>query len=181
MKVTVFIATSLDGFIARNDGNLDWLTEASQSATGEEYGYDELVQSIDYLVMGRGTFEAVAQFPDWPYEGTKVIILSKKIEVLPKGLENKAELYRGSIEKLYERFQQEDCQGLYIDGGKTVQSFLRAGLVTDIIITKIPILLGEGLPLFGKLEKDIPLKLIEVKGFPSGFVRMHYQPLGTSS
>ncbi len=175
MKVTVFIATSLDGFIARNDGEIDWLIKASENAVGEEYGYNDLIQSIDYLVMGRGSFETVLKFPEWSYEGTKVIVLSKSMTAVPHALKDKVELYDKSIELLYKRCQQENCQSLYIDGGKTIQSFIRAGFVTDMMITKIPVLIGEGLPLFGNLEKDIPLKLVEAKTFPSGFVCMHYQ------
>ncbi len=175
MKVTVFIATSLDGFIARKNGDIDWLMKAQEKATGEDFGYDDLIQSIDYLVMGRGSFEAVLKFPEWPYYGTKVIVLSRTIKALPQGFEGKAELYNGSIEGLHNRFKREQCKGIYIDGGKTVQSFIMEGIVTDIIVTKIPVLIGDGIPLFGNPGKDISLNLVEAKGYTNGFVQLHYR------
>lgn len=176
MRVTVFIAASLDGFIARSNDSLDWLNEQSEKAAGEEYGYDALMASVDYLVMGRRTFEVVSGFPDWPYEGKRLIVLSRTLKKVPAGFEGRVELFGGSINELMARLQEESCEGIYIDGGRTVQSFLNEGLVTDIIITRIPILIGEGKPLFGKLEQDIQLKLVDVKPYPSGFVRTHYQP-----
>ena len=176
MKLTVFIATSLDGFIARKDDNLDWLMGASKAAEGEEYGYNELMASIDYLVMGRSTFETVAKFPDWPYKGKRLIVVSKTMTEIPEGYEGRIDLHNGSIEDLLKRLQSENCRAIYVDGGKTIQSFLKRGLVSDLIITKIPVLIGEGKPLFGVVDEDIPLKLIEAKSYESGFVRLHYQP-----
>jgi dihydrofolate reductase len=119
--------------------------------------------------------EMVMSFPEWPYEGKRVIVLSHTLKETPSQLNDKVEIYSGSLTKLVSNLKNDGCNRIYIDGGKTIQSFINEDLITDITITKIPILLGEGLSLFGKTKHDIKLKHIESKSYPSGFVKSTYK------
>jgi len=175
MKISVFIATSLDGFIARLNGSIDWLISADKQESTEDYGYQEFYDSIDCLVMGRNSMEKVIDFPEWPYEDKRVIVLSKTLEEVPAQHVDKFELYSGSLSELVKQLENDGFKSLYIDGGKTIQSFINNNLITDITITKIPILLGEGLPLFGTIKNDIKLIHIETKSYPNGFVKSTYE------
>ena len=175
MKVSAFIATSLDGFIARKNGDIDWLNEFNKPDESEDYGYHAFVDTVDCMVMGRITLDKVIEFKEWPYEDMRVIVLSNTLQEVPIHLMDKIELYSGSLPKLLLMLENEGCKRLYIDGGKTIQSFLIQNLITDITITKIPVLLGEGIPLFGWLEKDLKFKHIETKSYPSGLVQSTYE------
>jgi len=175
MKISVFIATSLDGFIARLNGSIDWLISADEQDSPEDYGYQEFYDSIDCLIMGRNSVEKIINFPEWPYEDKRVVVLSKTLEEVPAQHVDKFELYAGSLNELVKRLETDRFESLYIDGGKTIQSFINHDLVTDITITTIPILLGEGLPLFGKIKQDIKLTHIETKSYPNGFVKSTYE------
>jgi len=172
MQISVFIATSLDGFIARLNGDIDWLVNKNDP---EDYGYGAFISTVDCLVMGRNTFEKVLSFPEWPYAGKRVMVISRTLNRIPAQAAGKAELYAGPVEQLAAQLSSEGYGRIYIDGGKTIQSFLRAGLVTDMTLTHIPILIGSGLPLFGELREDIHLNHIETKTFPSGFVQSRYE------
>ncbi len=177
MKISVMIATSLDGFIARENGSVDWLM-AMDDPNPEEDAFTDFMATVDCMVMGRKTMEVVAGFlPDygWAYEGKRVIVLSKTLSEIPKALSDKAELYSGSLPSLVKMLQEENYQRLYIDGGQTIQSFIKSGLVTDLHITRVPILLGEGVPLFGETGRDIPLKHIQTKALSNGMVDSIYQ------
>jgi len=174
MNISVFIATSLDGFIARSDGSIDWLMEASQKAKDEDMGYDSFMAMSDYLIMGRNSYEKVLSFDAWPYKGEKVIVISRTLKAEDITLEG-IELYCGALEDLVARLRDEKCGQLYIDGGKLIQSFLRHNLITDMTITTIPLLLGEGISLFGALDSDISFALEFSKSFPSGFVQSKYK------
>ncbi len=173
MNVSVFIATSLDGFIARPDGDIDWLMEASQKAIGEDMGYESFMAMSDYLIMGRNSYEKVLSFDEWPYEGQKVIVISSTLKSEDIKLEG-VELFSGALEDLVARLRDAKCGQLYIDGGRLIQSFLNQNLITDMTITTIPILLGSGISLFGAREHDVPLELEFSKSFPSGFVQNKY-------
>lgn len=175
MKVSVFIATSLDGYIARKDGDIDWLMAADTSAGNEDYGYQAFADSIDCLVMGRNSLEKVMSFPQWPYEDKQVIVLSRTMKTVPDTLQGRIELYAGELDTLLERLDGEGCRRIYIDGGRTIQSFLQTGMVTDMTITTIPILLGEGLPLFDTMERSITLQHISTRAYPSGMVQSTYE------
>jgi len=176
MKLSVFIATSLDGYIARPDGDIDWLEKAVKAHDpGEDYGYTKFMSTVDCIVMGRNTFEKVLAFPEWPYVGKRVVVLSRTLTAIPEQAAGKVELSAGPVEQLVAKLRSEGYDRIYIDGGKTVQSFLRAGLVTDMTLTRIPILIGSGLPLFGELPGDIHLDQIETKTYPSGFVQSRYE------
>lgn len=171
---SVFIATSLDGFIARPDGALDWLPVPGPDDP-EDYGYHAFMESVDALVMGRKTFETVLAFDPWPYAGKRVIVLSESRTTLPESLEDRAELFNGPIEDLVEKLTREGVRRVYLDGGNTIQRFLRAGRVNDMLITRIPILIGQGIPLFGSLAADIPPTLEESRAYPNGFVQYRYR------
>lgn len=174
-KVSVFIAISLDGFIARTNGDIDWLNEANAAVPeGEDCGYQAFMASVDVLVMGRKTYEQVLSFGAWPYGQTRVIVLSRTPiqfpDDLPECITHSAEPPR----ILYNRLVQEGAQHLYIDGGATIQRFLAAGLIDELTITVIPILLGEGIPLFGSLAKEIPLTHLSSHSYDFGFVQLKY-------
>lgn len=175
-KVSVYIATSIDGYIARKDGNLDWLDAASETVPkGEDCGYEKFMASIDCLVMGRNTFEKVLSFGiDWPYENKRVIALSSNPIEIPASISKSVSSSSASPRQLYDRLNSEGVKHVYLDGGITIQRFLQARLVDEMTITTIPILLGEGIPLFGSLENDVPLKIMESKSYDFGFVISKY-------
>jgi dihydrofolate reductase len=174
LKISVFIATSLDGFIARLNGDIDWLVNAGDANDHEDYGYGAFISTVDCLVMGRNTFEKVLSFPQWPHAGKRVVVISRTLNQIAEHIAGKVEFSAGPIEALAAQLRAEGHDRIYIDGGKTIQSFLRAGLVTDMTLTRIPILIGSGLPLFGELREDIHLNQIETKTFRSGFVQSLY-------
>ncbi|WP_342119352.1 dihydrofolate reductase family protein [Pseudoduganella sp. OTU4001] len=172
MKTCVFIASSLDGFIAREDGNLDWLMERTPASS--DTGYDSFMAGIDVIVMGRYTFETVLGFDDWPYEGKRVVVLSRMLDEIPASLVDKVSVHPGPVRALYDSLASSGCQGLYVDGGQTVQSFIREDLVDELTITTIPILLGRGIPLFGHTGHDIPLRHTGTRQLPGGLVQDTY-------
>ncbi len=176
LKSSVFIATSLDGFIARVGGELDWLDASNATVPeGEDCGYNRFMESIDILVMGRKTYEQVSSFDKWPYENKPVIVLtSNKVEI-PNELTKTVSQSSESPKKLHERLSKEGAQRLYIDGGVTIQRFLAEGLIDDLTITVIPIILGNGIPLFGNGKKDILLKCVATKSYDFGFVQSTYE------
>jgi len=175
LKASVFIATSLDGFIARENGDVDWLSESDTDGSGEDYGFQEFMDSIDTLVMGRKTFEMVVSSGEWLYGDKQVIVLSSKPLQIPSDLPPTIEVISDSPSEVIKQLSTHGAKHLYIDGGKTIQGFLKAGLIQQIIITRIPILIGKGIPLFGTEVKDIKLKLIEIKSFANGYVQSRYE------
>jgi dihydrofolate reductase len=172
VKVSVYIATSLDGFIARKNGGLDWLPTGGEG--GEDFGYAEFISSIDHIVMGRHTFEKVLTFGAWHYT-KKVIVLTSRDLTVPPELADKVEALHLSPRELIHKLERRGANHIYLDGGVTIQRFLHEGLVDEMTITTIPILIGEGLPLFGKLEKDVKLELIKSESFKNGFVQNKYK------
>ena len=173
---SVFIATSLDGFIARPDGAIDWLTAANARVpAGEDCGYARFMSTVDALVMGRRTFEQVLEFPEWPYADLRLYVLSRTMTTLPRGAPGTVELVSETPERLVRRLAAHGCRRAYIDGGRTIQSFLRAGLITDLTITTIPVLIGAGLPLFASVGRDVLLERVSTTAFPFGFVQSTYR------
>lgn len=173
----IFIATSLDGYVARKtddpEHRLDWLMK--QDTSGEDHGYDDFVEGVDGLVMGRGSFETLLAFSDWPYN-KPVIVISQSLEPedIPTELEGKIELTSLSPKDVMVMLENRGWSRAYIDGGKIIQSFLREGLISDITLTRIPILIGSGLSLFGDLDHDIDFKHVSTKVFESGLVTSQY-------
>jgi dihydrofolate reductase len=173
MKVSVFIATSLDGFIARTNGDIDWLGEPQED--GEDQGYNNFIDSIDCLVMGRNSYEKVLSFGiTWPYEKPVVVLTNRPLDI-PTELASSVETMSGSPDEIVAKLSSRGAQHLYIDGGRTIQLFLDAGLVQRLIITRIPILLGAGIPLFGSLRQDIKLRHIETRAFKDGNLQSEYE------
>jgi dihydrofolate reductase len=173
IKISVYIAISLDGFIARRNGDIDWLTGGE---SGEDYGYADFISTVDHIVMGRNTFEKVLSFGGWHYD-KKVIVLTSRDLTLPPELTGKAEALHVSPRELILELEGRNSRHIYLDGGVTIQRFLREGLVDEMTITTIPILIGKGLPLFGPLEKDVKLELLKSQSFKNGFVQNKYKVL----
>ena len=167
----VYIATSLDGFIARTDGSLDWLEELDD--LDNDYGFEEFISKIDALVMGRNTFETVLKFQEWPYN-IPVFVLSTTLEELPEKFRGKVEVLRGDPRDIVIQLNQRGFENLYIDGGETIQRFLKEGLIDEMIITTAPLILGEGIPLFNKLEGDIKFKCKDVEILNPYLVKHYY-------
>jgi dihydrofolate reductase len=179
IKASVFIATSLDGFIARANGDLDWLTGAESASTEQDYGYQEFMDTVDTIVVGRNTFELVLTFDTWPYSGKKVVVLSSRPNAIPPHLANDVEWLSLPPQRLVGRLAAQGATHLYVDGGKTIQGFLNAGLIDELTITRVPILIGAGVPLFGPLNHDIRLTHIATRQFESGFVQSKYRVADT--
>lgn len=175
MKASVFIATSLDGYIARENGDIDWLSVAEGEGSDEDYGYQDFIDSVDILVMGRNSYEKVLSFGQWPYGNKPVVVLTSRSLKIPDDLAETVEAKSSSPAELVKQLSERGARHAYIDGGKTIQGFLAAGLIQQIIITRIPILIGGGIPLFGPLNKDIKLRHIETRSFASGLVQSRYE------
>lgn len=173
MTVSVFVGTSVDGFIARRNGSFDFLPVGG----GEPHGYDEFMASVDALVIGRNTFEVVRAMPAWPYGQKRVVVLSSRPVDLSDVHDAVVEHMSGSPEEIVAKLAASGAKHVYVDGGITIQAFLRAGLVQRIIITRVPVLIGEGIPLFGSLERDIPLEHVSTQQYASGMVKSEYRVL----
>ncbi len=174
MRVSVFIAASLDGFIAREDGSIDWLSPEEVHPSDGDYGYQAFFASVDAIVMGRNTFDLVLTFGDWPYGETPVFVLSSGEVEIPAKLNATVTCISASPGEVLRQLSTKGYEHLYVDGGRTIQGFLREGLISDLIITRIPILLGSGIPLFGPVLPEQNFNHIETKAFSSGFVQSRY-------
>lgn len=174
MTFSVFIGTSVDGFIARLNGDLDFLPTGG----GEPHGYEEFMADIDTLVIGRKTFETVTAFPDWPYGKRRVVVLSGASLDLSKVPTGMVEQMAGPPAEIVSKLAATNARNVYVDGGVTIQGFLRAGLIQRLIITRVPVLIGEGIPLFGSLPNDVRLQHVATEHYPSGLVKTEYR-LGT--
>ncbi|USY27054.1 dihydrofolate reductase family protein [Alcaligenes sp. 1735tsa3] len=170
----VFIGASLDGFIAKPDGDIAWLLERSDPA--EDHGYMAFIADKDAVVMGRGTYEKVLTFDVWPYQ-LPVVVLSRQLAdtSVPEHLQGKVRFSRQTPEQLMEQLAAENLQRIYVDGGQLIQSFLRAGLVHEMILSTMPVLIGEGRRLFGDVNQDMDWRLLSSQSFPSGLVQSRYQ------
>lgn len=176
ITASVFIATSLDGFIARPDGGIDWLMAANERVpAGEDCGYEAFMADIDLLVMGRKSFETVLGFDDWPYGDTPVVVLSSGAVEIPESLRATVSVSAEQPAALMQRLGAAGFHRVYVDGGVTIQRFLAAGLIRDLTVTVIPVLLGAGRPLFGPLDHDVVLTLVASRRFDFGFQQMTYR------
>jgi len=171
MTASVFIGISVDGFIARPNGELDFLPEGG----GEPHGYNEFIASVDAIVIGRGTFEKVLTLGPWHYGSKRVVILSSRPVDLSAARGGVVEQMGGPPAEIVSKLAASGAHNLYVDGGITIQRFLRAGLIQRLIITRVPVLIGEGIPLFGSLPQDIPLRHVTTRHYPSGLVQSEYQ------
>ena len=177
-KCSVFIAASVDGFIARMDGDIEWLHRPEYECSAlKGLSYDEFMSTVDALVMGRKTLDKVLSFPEWPYEDKRVVVLSHGEVPLPTKLRGKVDLLAGDPALVVAQLAAQGLKHLYIDGGQTIQAFLAAGLINEITITRIPVLLGKGIPLFSQLGVEQDLCLIDASVSDNGFVQSRYQVL----
>jgi dihydrofolate reductase len=174
MQCSVFIAASLDGFIARPDGGIDWLSRVERP--GEDYGYGKFHGSIDALIVGRKTYEMALGFPSWPYAGKRCVVLTHA----PRASKHGEEFYSGPPQNLVARLTGERTRRAYVDGGAVIQQFLAARLITDLTLSIIPVLLGDGMRLFGKTGEDLPLRLVSSRAFDSGLVQLEYHLPGNA-
>ena len=172
MKTTVYVGTSLDGFIARKDGDIDWLVKYQNKEVHESY--NEFISRIDAMVIGRGTYEKVLSFPEWPYE-KKVFVLSTSLKQIPGTLNEKATLVAMKPAALLNYLSDKGFSNIYVDGGKVIQSFLKEDLIDELIITKVPELIGTGIPLFGYLDNDLRFEHIKTNIYSDGLVKSQYE------
>jgi dihydrofolate reductase len=171
VKIAVFVGVSVDGFIARANGALDWLP-----SDAEPHGYDEFMASVDTIVVGRNTFETVLGFGKdaWPYGAKRVVVLSRRpVDASAAG--GVVEQMSGTPAEIVAGLQASGSRHVYLDGGITVQGFLRAGLVQRLVVTRVPVLIGEGIPLFGAVPQDVKLRHVMTRTFPSGLVQTEYE------
>ena len=170
MKMSVFVGVSLDGFLARRDGSYDFLPADG----GEPHGYDEFIATVDTILIGRHTFEIVLKFADWPYPGKRVVVLSHRPLNLA-GIKGIVEQMSGVPDAVVRQLEASGAKHVYVDGGITVQQFLRAGHVHHLTITRVPVLIGEGIPLFGGVPRDIHLRHLGTRQYKSGLVTSEYE------
>src|SRR5580700_9347977 len=173
MTASVFVGTSVDGFIARPTGDLNFLPEGG----GEPHGYNEFIASVDAILIGRKTFETVLAYPAWPYADKRVVVLSSRPVDLSDVHGGVVEQMSGSPAEIVSQLAARGIHRLYVDGGITIQGFLRAGAIQRLIITRVPVLIGEGIPLFGALPCDIRLRHVATKHYQSGLVQTEYEVL----
>ena len=163
VRASVFIATSLDGFIARRGGELDWLI--GDGAEGP-HGYEEFIATVDALVLGRNTYEVVLAFDAWPYQSEMPVFILSEREIPPAPAGVHVERLSGEPADILANLGARGMRHVYVDGGITIQRFLRAGLIQRMVITRIPVLLGEGIPLFGPTGHDIRLERVPNPTYP---------------
>jgi dihydrofolate reductase len=169
VNASVFIGTSVDGFIARTNGDLDFLPPGG----GEPHGYDEFMATVDALVIGRNTFETVLAFEEWPYGEKRVVVLSTRLLATPPA-GAVVERMSGDPADIVSQLDARGIRHIYVDGGITIQRFLQAGLIQRLIITRVPVLIGAGIPLFGALPHDITLTHVATRHYASGLVQSEY-------
>jgi dihydrofolate reductase len=171
MTGSVFVGASVDGFIARANDDLDFLPPGG----GEPHGYNEFIASVDAIVIGRKTFEKVLTLGPWAYGDKRVVVLSSRPLDLSAAVGGTVEQMGGPPAEIVSQLAASGAHHLYIDGGITIQRFLRAGLIQRLIITRVPVLIGEGVPLFGTLPRDIRLRHVATRHYPSGLVQSEYE------
>ncbi|ROR02341.1 dihydrofolate reductase [Delftia acidovorans] len=170
----VFIATSVDGFIARPDGSLDWLPAGGDG--GEDYGYAAFMKTVDGIVMGRSTYESVLGFDGWPFE-KPVVVMSRTLGAgdVPAHLRGKLRITSVQPAQLVAELRAEGWSSAYIDGGAVIRAFLAAGEIGEMTITRVPVLIGAGRPLFGDIGCDLRLTCLASQAYPSGMVSTRYR------
>jgi len=189
MKCSVFIAPSVDGYIATEDGDVQWLESLGSKVSKEDENSDlmsyfnnsfpRFIQSVDCMIMGRKLMEVLSSYDltdeEWPYKSTKVIVLSHNMKEAPENLKERVEMYSGTIPALMTKLESEGYKHAYIDGGQTITNFLELKLINEMTLTLAPILLGSGVPLFNKMSHKIYLKDAQAIVFPNNFVEVKYQ------
>ena len=181
MKCSVYIATSVDGYIATPDGGVDWLHTAGNldaDMGSEDMGFQSYMDSVDCMIMGRKCMEMISSMnltpEQWPYGDVRIVVLSNTVKEPPENLRGKIEMYSGDIQELILKLESSGFKHAYIDGGSTITSFVNLKLINEMTITKVPVLLGEGIPLFGKINKSVKLENAEASAFPNDFIQVKY-------
>lgn len=176
MTASVFVGISVDGFMARADGAVDFLP-----SNPEPHGFEEFYAGIDAVVIGRKTYEWVLSYGQWAYGKMRVVVLSTQrldFSAFPKA---RVEQMAGEPAEIVAALEKTGARSLYVDGGVTIQRFLRAGLIDRLIITRVPVLTGQGIPLFGSLDRDVALEHVATQSYPSGLVKTEYRVLRAPS
>lgn len=174
---SVFLGMSVDGFIARLDHDLSWLTGdadvggAPDDGEGGDFGFAEFVSGIDALVMGRSTYDVIAPMAEWPYQGRPVHVLSSS---LAEGADARIVVHR-SFDEAVQALTDAGYRRVYVDGGRTVHQFLTAGLVDELTLSRVPVLIGTGHTPFGEFPADIPLEHVRTQAFSGGMVQSTYR------
>lgn len=174
----VFLGMSVDGFIARLDGDITWLTgggaenQGPDDGAGGDFGFSDFVSGIDALVMGRATYDVIAPFEEWPYQGRPVHVLSTTLE---GGQDPRVAGVHRSFDEAVAALTDAGYRRVYVDGGRTVHQFLRAGLIADLTLSRVPVLIGTGHTPFGELAADIPLEHVGTRSYPGGMVQSSYR------
>ena len=181
MKCSVYIATSVDGYIATPDGGVDWLhTSGNLEADmgSEDMGFQSFMDSVDCMIMGRKCMEMISSMnltpKQWVYGDMRIVVLSNTVKEPPENLRGKVEMYSGDIQDLIVKLESSGFKHAYIDGGSTITSFINLKLINEMTITKAPVLLGEGIPLFGKINKSVKLENAKASAFPNDFIQIKY-------
>ena len=172
MRMSVFVGTSLDGFIARKDGSYDFLPVDG----GEPHGYEEFIASVDTILIGRNTFEVVLKLPIWPYGDKRVVVMSHR-PLDFSGVPARVEQMHGDPARIAAELEANGAEHVYVDGGMTVQEFLRAGQIQRLTITRVPVLIGEGISLFGSVPRDMRLRHLGTRQYKTGLVTSEYEVL----
>lgn len=173
MSNIVFIATSIDGYIAKENGSIDWLNEFAENGSSD-FGYSQLISRVDAIVMGRNTYEKVLELTnEWPYS-KKVFVLSNSLKEPKKELADKVEVVSGELKDILSNIKSSGFENLYIDGGQVIQQFLREYLIDELILTRMPILLGGGISLFGDLKESIKPEHCSTEVHSCGIIQTRY-------
>jgi dihydrofolate reductase len=172
-KMSVYIATSIDGYIAKKDDGLDWLETFSLPLENinEDYGFKKFLSQVDALVMGKNTYKIASSVDAWPYKGKRVVVLSSTLSSVC----DKAEIYTGDIYHLINKLYSEGIKHIYVDGGKTISQFLNEGLLDELIISIIPVILGSGIPLFNNILHESWCHLASSEVYSNGLVQLRYE------
>jgi dihydrofolate reductase len=171
VRTSVFVGTSLDGFLARTDGSFDFLSAGG--AAEEPHGFAEFLATVDAILMGRNTYEIVLPFPKWPYGALPIFVLSSR-PLPPSPSDAVVERLSGTPREVHAQLVSRGFAHVYVDGGITIQTFLRAGLIQRLVVSRVPVLIGTGIPLFGAVDSDIRLEHVATRQFATGLVQSEY-------
>lgn len=182
MKCSIFIATSVDGYIATKNGGVDWLQPADNPQTNRQenpdMGFNRYINSVDCMIMGRNSMDKIASFnltqDHWPYADLEIFALSNRVKEVPGNLQGKVKIHNGDIQSLLSKLEASGFEHAYIDGGKTITSFLELGLINEMTITLVPIILGQGIRLFGNIDRSVRLVQSQAEAYTNDFIQLRY-------
>ena len=167
-RLSVFIAASIDGYIATPDGSLDWLEDAARP--DEDYGYHSFLETVDALAMGRGTYDHIAHLDPLPFGDRPVFVFTHQ----PYEPRTGVTFWQASPCEAVKRWDESGLERVYVDGGRLISAFLAEDLIDDMVLTTVPVLLGDGKPLFHASARAATMKLEGLKSWPSGLVNASY-------